>query len=124
MMTFRPTILDRHVLTFDVASVSEAFAEGGRFLRGANGRRAAEQRYELAPRNFHSITSSARASTVAGMSRPNAFAVLRCHQLVLCRRLHRQVARLLTFEDAVNVTSRAAERIDVIRPIGDQAASV
>jgi len=37
VLTFRPTILDRHVLTFDVASVSEAFAEGGRFLRGANG---------------------------------------------------------------------------------------
>src|SRR5262245_45381079 len=42
---------------------------------GPRRRRAAEQRDELAP--FHSITSSARASTVAGMSRPNAFAVLR-----------------------------------------------
>src|SRR5262245_21695444 len=37
---------------------------------------AAEQRDELAPA-LHSITSSARASTVAGNSRPNAFAVLR-----------------------------------------------
>src|SRR6516164_5806908 len=37
--------------------------------------RAAEQRDELAP--LHSITSSARASTVAGMSRPSALAVLR-----------------------------------------------
>src|SRR6202051_4827155 len=37
--------------------------------------RAAEQRDELAP--FHSITSSARASTVAGTSRPSALAVLR-----------------------------------------------
>src|SRR5262249_14927640 len=35
--------------------------------------RAAEQRYELAP--FHSITSSARASSVGGTSRPSAFAV-------------------------------------------------
>src|SRR5262249_14112163 len=39
-------------------------------------RRAAEQRDELAAPH-HSITSSARASSVAGTSRPSAFAVLR-----------------------------------------------
>ena len=39
------------------------------------GRRAAEQRDELAP--LHSITSSARASSVGGTSRPSALAVLR-----------------------------------------------
>src|SRR5262249_34467439 len=38
-------------------------------------RRAAEQRYELAA--LHSITSSARASSVGGTSRPSALAVLR-----------------------------------------------
>ena len=38
-------------------------------------RRAAEPRDERAP--FHSITSSARASSDGGMSRPSAFAVLR-----------------------------------------------
>src|SRR5262249_36641754 len=38
-------------------------------------RRAAEERYELPPP--HSITSSARASSVGGTSRPSAFAVLR-----------------------------------------------
>src|SRR5262249_11108243 len=38
-------------------------------------RRAAEQRDELAP--SHSITSSARASSVGGTSRARAFAVLR-----------------------------------------------
>src|SRR5262245_18699817 len=38
-------------------------------------RRAAEQRDELAP--SHSITSSARASSVGGTSRPKVFAVLR-----------------------------------------------
>src|SRR5262245_35066236 len=37
--------------------------------------RAAEQRDELAPR--HSITSSARASSVGGKSRPSALAVFR-----------------------------------------------
>src|SRR5262249_35482945 len=36
--------------------------------------RAAEQRDEVAP--FHSITSSARASTLAGISIPSALAVL------------------------------------------------
>src|SRR5262249_56654865 len=39
-------------------------------------RRAAEQRDERAA-SHHSITSSARASTVVGISRPSAFAVLR-----------------------------------------------
>src|SRR5262249_4640363 len=38
-------------------------------------RRSAEQRYELAA--LHSITSSARASTVAGISRPSVLAVVR-----------------------------------------------
>src|SRR5262249_25861116 len=38
-------------------------------------RRAADQRHEIA--SCHSITSSARASTVGGISRPSAFAVLR-----------------------------------------------
>src|SRR5262249_32282105 len=37
--------------------------------------RAAEQRDELAP--FHSMTSSARASSVSGTVRPSALAVLR-----------------------------------------------
>ncbi len=39
------------------------------------GERTTEQRDELAP--FHSITSSARASSVGDTSRPNALAVLR-----------------------------------------------
>src|SRR5262249_39715319 len=38
-------------------------------------RRAAEERYELA--TDHSITSSARASSIGGTSRPSALAVLR-----------------------------------------------
>src|SRR5262245_21010703 len=37
--------------------------------------RAADKRYDLA--SLHSITSSARASTVVGISRPSALAVLR-----------------------------------------------
>ena len=85
-------------------------------------RRAAEQRDELAP--LHSITSSARASSVGGTSRPSALAVLRLiDQLVLGRRLHRQVGRLLALEDAIDVAGRAPVLVDQIRPVGDQAAA-
>ena len=45
------------------------------------------------------------------------------HQLVLGRRLHRQIGRLLALEDAIDVAGRAPVLIDEIRPIGDQAAS-
>ncbi len=71
----------------------------------------------------YSITSSARASSDGGTSRPSALAVLRLStSLVLGRRLHRQVGRLLALEDAVDVAGRAPVLVDVIRPIGDQAA--
>jgi hypothetical protein len=60
--------------------------------------------------NRHSITSSARASTVSGIVRPSAFAVLRLdHQLVFGRRPHRKVGRLVAIEDSVDVAAR--ERI-------------
>src|SRR5262249_6958341 len=44
------------------------------------------------------------------------------HQLVLGRRLYRQVARLLALEDAIYIPSPAPELVDEIGPIGDQAA--
>src|SRR6516164_1384642 len=44
------------------------------------------------------------------------------HKVVLCWRLHRQVARLLAFENAIDVTSRAPVLSDWIRAIGDEAA--
>ena len=72
----------------------------------------------------HSITSSARASSVGGTSRPSALAVLRLmtsSYLVGC--LHRQVGRLLALEDAVDVAGRAPVLVDDIRPVGDQAAA-
>ena len=51
-------------------------------------------------------------------------AVLRLiDQLVLGRRLHRQVGRLLALEDAVDVAGRAAVLVDQDRPVGDQAAA-
>jgi hypothetical protein len=51
---------------------------------------------------------------------------LRCleidHQLILGRRLHRKVGRLLALEDAIDVAGRLTVLVDVIRPIGGQAA--
>jgi hypothetical protein len=46
------------------------------------------------------------------------------HQLVLGRRLHRKVSRFLPFENAVDVAGCAPVLVDVISPIGDQAAAV
>jgi len=99
ILTLEPVVFDGHVLAFDVAAFHEAFAERGRTARGgierpaidksndrhrrllcarrewARGRRAAEQRDEVAP--LHSITSSARASNIGGTSSGSALAVLR-----------------------------------------------
>src|SRR5262249_21826391 len=89
---------DRDVLALDIAGVFETLAECAqkvpecvrrlivekpdhrhrRLLCARRERpsgRAAEQRDEIAP--LHSITSSERASSVGGTSRPSAFAVLR-----------------------------------------------
>ena len=61
----------------------------------------------------HSITSSARASSVGGTSRPSAFAVLRLiTSSYLVGALHRQVGRLLALEDAVDVAGGAAVLVD------------
>src|SRR5712691_4191832 len=44
------------------------------------------------------------------------------HQLVLGRRLHRQVSGLLALEDAIDVAGGLPILVDEIGPIGDQAA--
>ena len=44
------------------------------------------------------------------------------HQFILGRRLHRKIARLLTFKDAIDIAGRAPVLVDKIRPIGDQPA--
>ena len=52
----------------------------------------------------HSITSSARASSVGGTVEAEGLGGLEIdRQLVLGRRLHRQIGRLLALEDAVDV---------------------
>ena len=74
-------------------------------------------------RRSHSITSSARASTRRRHVEAERLGGLEVeHRLVLGRRLHRQVGRLLALEDAIDVAGRAPVLVDVIRPIGDQAA--
>src|SRR6516165_8898880 len=99
-LVLRPAILDCHILALDVAGFTKALAECGQILCTIGRRRAAKQSYhrhggllrarrerpsnrrtakqrdELAPFD-HSITSSARASSVGGTSRPSALAVLR-----------------------------------------------
>ena len=83
-------------------------------------RRAAEQRDELAP--LHSITSSARASSGRRNVEAERLGGLEVDdQLVLGRRLHRQVGRLLALEDAVDVAGGASILVDQVRPVGDQA---
>src|SRR5262249_47447184 len=104
VLFLRPTIFDRHVPALDKSGFLEALAECGHevgpigkrsaveepdhrhrwlLLRARRerpcGRRAAEQRYERAALHVpgHSITSSASASSVGGISTPTAFAVAR-----------------------------------------------
>src|SRR5262249_15814814 len=99
VLPFRPAVFDCDVLALDIACLAQTLAKRAhevsgmvkrcaiekpdhrhrRLLRtrreGPAGRRAAKQRYELAA--LHSITSSASASILSGMSRPRDFAVLR-----------------------------------------------
>src|SRR5262245_45439722 len=44
------------------------------------------------------------------------------HQLVLVGRLHRQVGRLLVLEDAIDIAGSAAELVDHVGRVGDEAA--
>src|SRR5215472_17273670 len=99
VLVLRPAILNRHILALDVAGFTNALPEGGqkactigrrpraaeqsyhrhrwllRARRERPGRCASEQCDELPP--SHSITSSASASSLSGIWRPSAFAVLR-----------------------------------------------
>src|SRR5262245_3393398 len=99
VLIVRPAIVDQEILLLHITALVQALVERGyrrlivslsraaekskrqhpRLLRARRerppSRRAPEQRDEIAP--SHSITSSARASNVAGTSRPRLFAVLR-----------------------------------------------
>ena len=65
----------------------------------------------------HSMTSSARASSDRRHGEAERLGGLEVDdQLVLGRRLHRQVGRLLALEDAIDVAGRAPEQVDQIGP--------
>ena len=65
----------------------------------------------------YSITSSARASSVGGTVEAERLGGLEVdHQLVLGRRLHRQVGWLLALEDAIDIACRAPELVDKSGP--------
>ena len=71
----------------------------------------------------HSITSSARASSVGGISRPSALAVLRLmnsSNLLTC--LHRQVGGLFAFENPPGVGAGDAEHICQAAAVAHQSA--
>ena len=71
----------------------------------------------------YSITSSARASSGRRHGEAERLGSLEIdYQLVLGRRLHRQVGGLLALENAIDIGGRATVLVNKIRPIGDQAA--
>ena len=72
---------------------------------------------------FYSITSSARASSIGGTSRPSALAVLRLITSSYLVGAHRQVGRFLALEDAIDVAGRKPVLVWQIGPVGDQAAA-
>src|SRR5499433_214554 len=98
-LIFRPTVFDRDILALAKAGLFQTFAKCAQAVRESirryrgeksdhrhrpllrarrerpRSRRAAEQRDELAA--LHSITSSALASSMGGISRPSAFATIR-----------------------------------------------
>ena len=71
----------------------------------------------------HSITSSARVRSLAGTVKTERLGSLEIdNKLEFGRRLHRQVAGLFAFEDAVDVACRLTELVRRIDAVRHQAA--
>ena len=68
-------------------------------------------------RRSHSITSSARASSVGGTSRPSALAVLQIDDELELGRLHdRQVGGLRALEDSTGIDADLAIAVEQLVP--------
>src|SRR5262249_11492866 len=129
VMVIRPAVVDRDVLILDESPLLEPFAKGSNAILVASGRRdtypsdhrhrrllrtrrnrprrrAAEQRQERAP--SHSITSSARASSVCGKSNPSALAV--CKLMVKLNLVERSTGRSAAFTPFSILSTKAAAR--------------
>ena len=92
--------------------------------RAASGhaRRAAEQRDELAPRH-HSITSSARASSVGGTVKAERLRGREVDdELELGRLLDRQVGGLRSTQNLVDIVTGAPEQVREVYSIGHQTS--
>src|SRR5262249_26128333 len=73
--------------------------------------------------HLYSITSSARASSVGGTSRPSALAVFTLIvSSYLTGALRRQISGILTLEDAIDVGRRAADDVERVGSVGHQGA--
>ena len=107
------------------ARIADASHPLGRLLRARSERprrcRAAEQRDELAPP--HSITSSARASSVGGTSRPSALAVVKINdEIEFGRLLDREVGWLCPAQNLIDIVSGASEQVRVVCSVGHETA--
>jgi hypothetical protein len=70
----------------------------------------------------HSITSSVRGEQRRLHRKAQCLGGLEVdHQLVFRRRLHRQIGRLLALENAIHIAGRAAELVDQVDPVGNEA---
>ena len=74
-------------------------------------------------RRDYSITSSAVERSGWHLQSEHLGSLEIDHQFKLGLRLHRKICWFLAFQDAIDIARRAAELVDKIRPVGDQAAS-